>query len=92
MYVGNIGIDEILNSSLPVYPNPANDLITIDLSGIQQASELQITDMMGRVVFLSHETAVGKMEIPVDQLASGLYQIQVNGSGKTYTSKFSINR
>lgn len=92
MYVGNIGIDENIHTSFPIYPNPANDLITIDLSDIQQVTEIQITDMMGRVVYANNKELQVKMEIAVDQLSSGLYQVQVKGAGKSFTSKFSIIR
>lgn len=71
---------------LSLYPNPANDMITISSSKNLAGSNLRIIDNLGRIL---SETQIGingnveKYSVNVNTLPAGLYHIQVtnnNGS------------
>jgi len=65
-------------SDFSVYPNPANNSLTIKASNYIIGSEFFITDQTGRKVFigkLDHET----MPIDINHLTQGIYLIQIIG-------------
>ncbi len=68
---------------LTVYPNPASDMITIQGKGLGDgALTIRIFDAAGKLVMAQQKnTQNGSINIPVNisQLASGIYNIQVNG-------------
>lgn len=79
-----LGIDNSLNASLQVYPNPATDHLTID--GLPQGSMIELFDAQGRLV-LSHSAAPS---LDVSTLASGLYLLRVHTADAVATKKIVI--
>ena len=80
--------------SIDAYPNPAQNVVNVDIAGIQQVSgTLQVIDALGRVVTQTnchnpHET------LDVAQLATGVYTIlYVNtASGNRLTARLLITK
>jgi len=74
------GVEEILDeySSIQLFPNPANDYITI--SGIPSQligqSQLELIDVLGRKLFEVPVTE-NQITMPLEQLSSGMYQIRI---------------
>jgi len=64
-----------------VYPVPASEEITIELSSIKLSKmHVSITDMLGRTIFSSEKTidkGLNKLTIPVHTLSTGSYTLEV---------------
>lgn len=67
---GTIGIENVDEASVNVYPNPANNVLNIQGEGIQQ---VDLMDINGRTVMSSNEA--GSMNI--SNLACGIYIVRV---------------
>ncbi len=82
--LGENGLSEL---EMKVYPNPANDHITIDLSAFQKNEEIriQLFNTMGKLVQeVRHAPGGDHVNMPVDQLDAGVYII--HAINKTSTS------
>ena len=85
--VVSVGIDEIDDEQISIYPNPANELINISCSN---QGSIRIINLAGQVV-LQARTEKGINRINVEELNPGLYMVQyVNESGNTSTQKLLI--
>jgi uncharacterized surface protein with fasciclin (FAS1) repeats len=71
-----IGIGEIKNSSLKVYPNPARDIITLQCDARLIGSVFTIYDLTGREIKKGTLTT-SKTEININNLSSGEYLLKV---------------
>jgi len=81
---GVLNTDEIWIQSVAVYPNPANDILTIQ--GVENA-ELVIFDILGKEII--RKTDISSVEnIPVSQLQAGTYIITLSRDGEITTKKF----
>jgi PKD repeat protein len=70
------GLSENTQLLLSVYPNPANDVLTIVFTTELQNAVLEITDLAGKVV--QTETLSGKtVQVDVHTLAAGCYKARV---------------
>ncbi len=80
---GMLGLKEESNLQISVYPNPAQDLITIQFPG---NFKLTVVDLVGNTIteFTHHDLST----LDVSELASGVYFIQVSGSGNLFTQSF----
>jgi hypothetical protein len=78
---------------LNIYPNPANDVLNIVTSlNAGELVSIQIINNLGQVLYQS-EIHGNESNIPVNQLANGIYYVQlVNTSHQTTTQKFIIQR
>jgi chitodextrinase len=83
--------------TLQLYPNPANQEVTIDLSGFagETAVQVKMSDMTGKA-FLGQQVQLGagvdRVTLPVNHLPQGLFFVTVQGSKTTKTAKLVINK
>jgi hypothetical protein len=73
---GSSGIGEIASGNMKIYPNPATDQITIDLSRldpsvISESSAIEVYDMIGKLV--ERSTITGQTIMSVSDLSNGVY-------------------
>lgn len=66
----HLDVDEHLGESFLVYPNPADDQITVTING-----DYRITNVFGQIMMTGHES----QSIDVSCLASGVYFLNVDG-------------
>jgi len=91
--VGDDGMDEITEESFAVYPNPANEIIIVDLTDLETQNtaslhhEYRIIDMMGQTI-LSGVVSSEKQKIEVSNLQNGMYFITI----EEMTKKFVVKR
>lgn len=77
--------------SLQLYPNPANDQIT--LAGLPDGSfEIIITDMMGRVILEQQWNNTNQGTLNVSAISNGVYQLSLHQADKMQTKKLIIKR
>lgn len=91
------GIDGVLstdavtkNSAFNVWPNPANDVVTVSLNGaVEDNASVVIYDIQGRTVKQSNLTASANI-INVQDLTSGVYFVNVANGAKKEVKKIII--
>jgi len=80
------GLDDLqTKDNLSVYPNPASDMIFMDIPAGEKYSYC-ISDMSGKMV--SNGQLNAQNSIGIGSLPAGLYCIQLISSGKIMTGKF----
>lgn len=94
VFVSPVGISEVMNeNNVMIYPNPNNGSFTIThhLSG--ENYNIEITDLMGKVVH-NEKITTAKQTINTQQLSKGLYFVTIKtDAGKlAYTTKMSVVR
>ena len=84
-YVNNVGTEKFESGpSLKIYPNPANDIITVDGFNESLFGELiLLRDIMGRTLIKNVINST-KQSLNIDNLTAGVYTIAV----KDRTFKF----
>ncbi len=81
-----LGTQDYQNHEFRLYPNPANDQITIELSDATSNYQLEIFDFLGKKVFAYDIQKVGHIDISA--LTSGTYLIKINSENKTNFIRF----
>ncbi len=87
--VGQAGIQQVtnINDEVIVYPNPAATSIQVSLAGNSENTIIVIRDMLGNAVY--HSTTNAQHDrIPIAELTSGMYIIEVSNSKGTAFKKF----
>jgi hypothetical protein len=88
--VGIHEIDNSINSEILIYPNPASELITVELLNFN-SNDLTITifDQLGRTVLSKpHKSVNTSANLNISNFAKGVYFIVVNSDTQVYSSKF----
>jgi hypothetical protein len=72
---GTTGVEENLASNISVYPNPANDFVTVANA---ENANIVIVNMLGEVV-ANVNNASSNQNIDISKLANGTYFVKVDG-------------
>jgi hypothetical protein len=61
-----------------LFPNPANDFVQLKLDPSNHL--ISITDLTGKTVFSIQSNGNSQLQLPVSQLAEGMYIVSVEGA------------
>lgn len=84
-----VGVAEAKEMIEAIYPNPANDVVTVSLKN-NEPSHITIYNVMGQAVKDIYATEA-KTSIKINDLSAGMYIISVEQNGLRFNSKFSKN-
>ncbi|HYG52474.1 MAG TPA: T9SS type A sorting domain-containing protein, partial [Flavobacteriales bacterium] len=89
---GNVGVVELENGLLTtIYPNPANENITVDLSlAAPESTSLQLIDATGQILLTKElgRISLAKETINLTTFTNGVYFIRIVHNGKTASRTF----
>lgn len=80
------GIDKNISDNISIYPNPAEDYLVVQSNVSIKA--LHIVNISGKRVYTNTIQPIKEISIPVSQLASGVYFLQIETDNKTIVKKF----
>jgi hypothetical protein len=84
----NAGLEEIAEVSGSAFPNPAIDVVTIDIDG-EGSANVVVSDISGRIAFTNNVILVnGQSSFDISSLDNGVYMFNVtleNGSTSTFS-------
>ena len=83
---GGIGIADVENSLVTLFPNPASSVVTV--AGLEGESIVTVVDLNGREVFKGHAT--GSLTLDVTGYAKGAYFVRVTGESTTAIRKLIV--
>ena len=78
--------DDILASSVQVYPNPATSYVMVE---VPESSQISLVDMTGRQIYTKSNSGQ-KESMDVSALESGIYFIQILHDGNTATKRLLV--
>jgi len=94
MNIVNIRDYDLGLSKLSVYPNPANDVITMDLYAEREENiQINLYDVVGKNLYsTSKQQVIGEYQerIPVGNYAKGLYMLRITTSKGTVVKKIVV--
>ncbi len=81
--------EEHAEGTLLVYPNPASNYLTIQLSAADESALVVLKDMQGRT--LVQQQLKSNESLNTSTLSAGLYLVEVHTAAYTETRKILIN-
>ena len=84
-------VNEIMKKVSKSYPIPANDNVSFEIPETGNV-EIQIFDQLGAKVKQFSAIIDGKINININDLQNGIYQVRIYNGSKIYADKIIINR
>jgi len=81
--IGNVGIDEVDESAVQMWPNPASDVLNIQTDESFKPERIDVADMTGRIVVSTSFTR----SLDLSKLDNGVYSVVISDNGSVSSSK-----
>jgi hypothetical protein len=81
-----VGIEDVETNLLNIYPNPANDLVSVFNPFQSKSALIQVFDVKGACV-LQRNMMDSSINIDLSQLQAGLYELLVSDGSKRFTAR-----
>lgn len=85
--ITNVGVHELGDGILAVYPNPFNNELTINLNDSAEAGTIKLFDLTGRVVLQRSSSGSTSLVLPVADLTKGVYLLEVATTKGIWSTK-----
>lgn len=86
-----LSVPTVSKSALHIYPNPANDKLTIEAENAMQ--RITFIDVLGRIYTVENIINTKSTEVNIEALPIGIYIIEAKDSlGNVYRNKIQISR
>ena len=89
VYIFIQNIDEVEALSFGMYPNPADDNITITASSVLSKANIEVMDATGRIVLTTNASG-NRFNLNLNTLEAGPYFIRITDEGKTSTQRLIV--
>ncbi len=76
-----VGIDELPENPVRIYPNPAQDFVSIDIPGNYQNPQLSIYNLTGQLIS-QKQLIQPTTQIPISELGNGMYIFVIRNGDK----------
>lgn len=76
-----VGEENVMGDDIRIYPNPVKEILTIERPANSEQYSLDISDMMGRIVY-SQILKANKENVNMHELRQGLYFYKIMNMGK----------
>ena len=86
-YDDGIGVNELVNVPINLYPNPSKDFINLDFESNLSNVSIEILNTLGDVLIVKSKADISSkytMQIAVQNLPSGLYLLRVKSDNQLY--------
>jgi hypothetical protein len=88
--IKNNGIEKLSNTSLSIFPNPASNNVTIQLSNVLVGGRISIKNILGSEVYSGVNLNNHQISIDVSKWSKGTYFVQLFSENVTITRKLII--
>ncbi len=82
-----VGIEDLSAGVLAVYPNPATNMVYVELEANTQTQSVKIYDFTGRLVMEQPVNAATSVKMDISSLNNGMYLLQVSTAKGISTHK-----
>jgi hypothetical protein len=82
------GVNTVAKSNFTLYPNPAQDIVSISSANNFSGNlNVIVVDMLGKTVLQNQLSGVNGYQLNIGNLTPGMYVIKMNDGTSTFTSK-----
>jgi hypothetical protein len=79
-------------ATINLFPNPANNHLSIELGSIHPKVDVTITDITGKIIYSTSATNTEKIEVNAKDFAAGVYLVQIQSADFIATKKLVVEK
>jgi hypothetical protein len=90
--LGYLGVDQLVETSINIYPNPATDNVIISVNGVVSSdTRIMVYNARG-IELINLQVVDNSTAVAISHLREGMYIVRVSNNGFTFTEKLIIQK
>ena len=89
-FSSEVGVEDFQSGQPTIYPNPVSDMLHIKFDEVVEQGTVAVYDMIGNLLFSQSVEYTQQMEIPVNQLTSGIYLLSFESQETSIRQKIVV--
>jgi len=86
------GIQQLTNEQISIYPNPANDIITISIDNAIESVTIKLIDVLGKEI-LTKSSQKSTTQLNLNAVVNGVYSLKITDArGNEFTKLIVVSR
>lgn len=90
LFGANLSIEEAGLFSWNIYPNPANEVLFVELNGLQKMDAIQLVDLSGRLIKEWNAIDQTKNQLDIAEIPSGYFILKLVSGTKNWSKKLIV--
>jgi hypothetical protein len=88
---GALSTNNLIRKPIVSFPNPADNKITFDIKSATNYQQIKVYSITGKLVLIKKNVVSnnGQITIDINNLSSGIYQVEILDESRKYVGKFS---
>ena len=83
-----VGINDLTNSAISIYPNPANDIVNVTATANIQ--NIEVLNYIGQIVYTNKGVNAKQVQLNVSSYKAGVYFVKIATASGTRTTKITV--
>ena len=83
-----VGINNLTNSSISIYPNPANDLVNV--VSTTSIKTIEVLNYIGQTIYMNKSVDAKQMQLNVSSFKAGVYFVKITTGTGIKTTKITV--
>jgi hypothetical protein len=83
-----VGINDLTNNSLSLYPNPANDVVNV--VSTNDIKTIEVLNYIGQTIYTNNNINLKSLQLNVTSFKAGVYFVKVTTVSGTKTTKITV--
>ncbi|MEZ4738794.1 MAG: T9SS type A sorting domain-containing protein [Flavobacteriales bacterium] len=84
-------VNEFTGATVNVFPNPANEVLNLNISGLSGRTEYNLSDVSGRIV-RSDVLVTERTTLELGNLAEGVYTLSLMNAGSSWSTRVVVQQ
>ena len=91
VFTSTLGVDELTALDWSIYPNPAKEILTIEVFNNQKVTHVELMELSGRII-VQQEWIAGESKalLHVSELPAGYFLLNIYGEHQIWTKRVAI--
>lgn len=90
LFGANLSIEDAGLFSWNIYPNPANEVLFVELNGLQKMDAIQLVDLSGRLIKEWNAIDQTKNQLDIAEIPSGYFILKLVSGTKNWSKKLIV--
>ena len=87
LVVNSVGVENTFSFAIEIYPNPAEEIVTVDMGANTQVVRVRLINVHGQILHDQQYSSGSSIDLSLSHLANGMYAVRISSESSVFQEK-----